>query len=71
MDTPEGGLQAYERVELSDRLQDRKWLSRFGEGTVGAAYRGFIDSRNLSAYGLAQESAKVADTEIEAAHPRA
>lgn len=71
MDTPEGGAQAYERVELSDRLQDRDWLATFTEGTVGAAYLAFIDSRNLSAYGLAQESAKVADTEIEAAHPRA
>ncbi len=71
MDTPQGGIQAYEQVELSDRLQDRQWLAGFAEGTVGAAYLTFIDSRNLSAYGLAEESAKVADTEIEAAHPRA
>lgn len=71
LDTPEGGLQAYERVELSDRLQDRRWLARFAPDTVGAAYRTFVETRNLSAYGLADESRKVADTEIEAAHPRA
>ena len=71
LDTPEGGLQAYERVELSDRLQDRRWLARFAPDTVGAGYRTFVETRNLSAYGLADESRKVADTEIEAAHPRA
>lgn len=38
---------------------------------MGAAYRDFIDAQNFSAYGLADESRKVADTEIEAAHPRA
>ena len=71
LDTPEGGVQAYARVELSDRLQDRRWLARFAPDTVGAAYRTFVETRNLSAYGLADESRKVADTEIEAAHPRA
>ena len=71
LDTPEGGRQAYERLELSDRLQDRVWLAQFGPGTVGAAYRAFIEPQNFTAYGLAADSRKVADTEIEAAHPRA
>jgi ubiquinone biosynthesis protein COQ4 len=71
LETPEGGQQAYAQVELSDRLQDRDWLAGFAPGTVGAAYLAFIDARNLSAYGLADESRKVADSEIEAAHPRA
>ncbi|MBI1683655.1 ubiquinone biosynthesis protein [Caulobacter hibisci] len=71
LQTPEGGAQAYGQVELSDRLQDRAWLDGFVAGTVGAAYRDFIDARSLSAYGLADESRKVADSEIEAAHPRA
>jgi len=71
LETPEGGQQAYAQVELSDRLQDRDWLAGFAPGTVGAAYLAFIDVRNLSAYGLADESRKVADSEIEAAHPRA
>ena len=69
--TPEGGLQAYRRQELADRLQDRNWLDQFEAGSVGAAYRDFIDAQNFSAYGLADESRKVADSEIEAAHPRA
>lgn len=69
--TPEGGLEAYQRVELADRLQDRDWLATCPEGSVGAAYLAFIDELNFSAYGLASESKKVADSEIEAAHPRA
>lgn len=71
MDTPAGGKQAYERLELSDLLQDRQWLAQFKPGTVGAAYCAFIDPQNFTAYGLAEDSRKVADTEIEAAHPRA
>ncbi|WP_312145179.1 Coq4 family protein [Brevundimonas sp.] len=71
LQTPEGGVQAYSRPELADRLQDRAWLEQFERGTVGAAYRDFIDAQNFSAYGLADESRKIADSEIEAAHPRA
>jgi len=67
--TPEGGRIAYEREEFADRLSDRAWLESFGPGTVGAAYRDFIAPRGLSAEGLADESRKVADTEIDAAHP--
>lgn len=66
-----GGVQAYQRLELADRLQDRRWLDCFEPGTVGAAYRDFIDAQNFSAYGLADESRKISDSEIEAAHPRA
>ncbi len=69
--TPEGGVQAYRRLELADRLQDRAWLKALPQGSVGAAYLDFIVAQDFSAYGLADESRKVADTEIEAAHPRA
>lgn len=69
--TAEGGRIAYERDEFADRLSDRAWLESFGPGTVGAAYRAFIAPRGLSAEGLAQESRKVKDTEIDAAHPYA
>lgn len=69
--TPEGGLEAYRRVELADRLQDRAWLQTLPQGSVGAAYLDFIVAQDFSAYGLADESRKVADSEIEAAHPRA
>ncbi|WP_395945533.1 Coq4 family protein [Brevundimonas sp.] len=67
----EGSRQAFLMIELADRLQDRAWLDALPSGSVGRAYLTFIDERNLSAYGLADESRKVADTEIEAAHPYA
>lgn len=69
--TAEGGRIAYEREEFAERLSDRAWLASFGPGTVGAAYRAFIAPRGLSAEGLAEESRKVPDSEIDAAHPYA
>jgi len=68
---PEGGRQAFLMEELADRLQDRVWLSSFPTGSVGRAYLDFIAERDLSAYGLAEESRKVSDTEIDTAHPYA
>jgi ubiquinone biosynthesis protein COQ4 len=40
-------------------------------GTVGAAYRDFIAPRGLSAEGLAEESRKVPEADVDAAHPLA
>lgn len=71
LETPEGGRQAYLMNELADRLQDKAWLRALPAGTVGAAYLAMIEERDLSAYGLADESRKVADSEIDAAHPTA
>lgn len=71
LEQTEGSRQAFQMVELADRLHDRAWLKSLPAGSVGRAYLDFIDERNLSAYGLADESQKVADTEIEAAHPYA
>lgn len=71
LEQAEGGRQAFLMTELADRLQDKVWLRSLPEGSVGRAYLEFIEERNLSAYGLAGESRKVADTEIEAAHPYA
>jgi ubiquinone biosynthesis protein COQ4 len=71
LSTPEGGRIAYERVELAQLLGDDAWLDSFAPGTVGAAYRDFIRSENLSAEGLAEESRKIEDADIEAAHPLA
>jgi ubiquinone biosynthesis protein COQ4 len=51
--TPEGGRLAYQRLELVQRLTDRSWLNQFAPGTVGAAYRGFLDKTGYSADGLA------------------
>src|SRR5580704_8064954 len=54
--TPNGGRLAYEHVELAPRLMDDAWLDSFAPGTVGAAYRHFIRSENISAEGLAEVS---------------
>lgn len=67
--TAEGGRQAYLGKELADRLQDRAWLESLPADSVGAAYLAFVDERDLSAYGLADESRKVEDVDIDAAHP--
>lgn len=71
LSTPEGGRIAYERDEFAARLSDTAWLASFGPGTVGAAYRDFIAPRGLSAQGLADESRKVPDADIDALHPLA
>jgi len=52
LQTQGGGRLAYERVELAPRLMDDAWLDSFADGTVGAAYRHFVRSENLSADGL-------------------
>ena len=71
LSTPEGGRIAYERDEFAERLSDPAWLAQFGPGTVGAAYRDFVGPRGLSAEGLAEQSRKVAEADVEAAHPLA
>ena len=69
LSTPKGGYIAYQREEFAERLSDQAWLNSFGPGTVGAAYRDFISPRGLSAEGLADESRKVVDNDVDAAHP--
>src|ERR1700728_2174344 len=51
-EAPNGGRLAYEHVELEPKLMDGAWLDSFADGTVGAAYRHFVRSENLSAEGL-------------------
>jgi len=69
--SPQGGRIAYEREEFCDRLSDTAWLETFGPGTVGAGYRAFIAPRGLTAEGLAEESRKTAERDIDAPHPYA
>jgi ubiquinone biosynthesis protein COQ4 len=70
LQTVEGGRLAYERVELVEKLTNREWLSQFAPGTVGAAYRNFIESTGYSADGLEQIAKEVhGDRRIE--HPYA
>ena len=68
--TLQGGRIAYERVEMADKLMDQAWLDSFAPGTVGAAYRDFIRSEELSAEGLAQIS-RQGEQGIDLAHPHA
>jgi ubiquinone biosynthesis protein COQ4 len=57
--TPEGGRIAYRREELVGKLTDPEFLGQFGPGTVGAAYRAFLDRTGFSADGLAAVSKQV------------
>ena len=66
----DGGRMAYEATELAPKLMDDAWLDSFAPGTVGAAYRDFIRSEQLSAEGLAEVSRSVGD-DIEVKHPYA
>jgi ubiquinone biosynthesis protein COQ4 len=68
--TPQGGRLAYEGVELEARLMDDAWLDSFAPGTVGATYREFVRSENLSAEGLAEIS-RQRHGKVEVKHPYA
>jgi ubiquinone biosynthesis protein COQ4 len=70
LETAQGGRLAYERVELAPRLMDDAWLDSFAPDTVGATYREFIRSENLSAEGLAEIS-RQKHGKVEVSHPHA
>ncbi len=53
---PGGGRIAYARVELADLFSDRAWIDSLPDGSVGAAYRAFLDRTGFSAQGLADIS---------------
>jgi len=69
LETPEGARVAYRRVELVQKLSDPQWLSQFAPGTVGAAYRAFLNRTGFSADGLADVSKQISPREEE--HPYA
>lgn len=68
--TPEGGRIAFERQEFADKLMDDAWLDSLPEGSVGAAYREFIRTEQLSADGLAEIS-REGRNDIDEPHPYA
>ncbi|MEG3163472.1 Coq4 family protein [Sphingomonas sp. PB2P19] len=68
--TEQGGRIAYERVELATRFADPAFVAAFKPGTVGAAYRQFLESTGYSADGLVEVS-KVAPMLDDMAHPYA
>ncbi len=70
LETREGGRIAYERPEFSHRLMDDAWLDRLPEGSVGAAYRHFIRSEQISAEGLIEISRQGAPA-VDEQHPYA
>lgn len=68
--TFEGGRIAYERREMAERLMDDAWLDSLPAGSVGATYRDFVRSEQLSAAGLAAISVQGTRQVVEA-HPHA
>lgn len=71
LSSAEGGRIAYHRVELSQRFSDRAWIDTLPEGSVGAAYRAFLDRTGYSAQGLAEVSYADAEIERNVEHPHA
>ena len=70
--TVQGGRLAYQRTELALLFDDRGFTGKFPIGTIGHAYRAFMDSENLSADGLAQVSREAGNANlIEIQHPLA
>ena len=68
--TRAGGRLAYDHVELAPKLMDDAWLDSFTPGTVGAAYRQFIRTENISAEGLAEIS-RQRQSRVQDEHPYA
>ncbi len=66
-----GGRIAYRRLELAQKLADRAWIDGFAAGTVGAAYRDFLDSTGYSAQGLAEVSMAEGVFQGDVEHPYA
>lgn len=56
LSTRQGRRLAYQRIELAERLTDPAYIASFAPGTVGAAYRQFLEKTGYSADGLAKVS---------------
>lgn len=56
MRTEGGPRQVYRRVELAERFSDPAYIAGFAPGTVGAAYRAFLERTGYTAAGLAEVS---------------
>ncbi len=54
--SPGGPAMAYRRVELAQRFSEPDFIASFAPGTLGAAYRAFLESTGYSAAGLAEVS---------------
>lgn len=69
--TAKGGRIAHDRVELAQRFSDPAFVASFAPGTVGAAYRQFLESTGYSAEGLVEVSRLKGDSAEDMAHPYA
>jgi len=67
--TTQGGRLACEQAELAERLSDSAFVAGFAPGTVGAAYRHFLETTGYSADGLVQVSKVISEDQV--AHPYA
>lgn len=67
---PGGGRIAFRRTELAELFSDRDYVATFRPGTVGAAYRNFLDRTGYSAKGLAEVS-EADNVPHDAEHPYA
>ena len=65
----QGGRIAYDQVELARRFSDPDFVASFAPGTVGAAYRNFLETTGYSADGLVEVSR--IDNDEDMAHPYA
>ncbi|HEV2567318.1 Coq4 family protein [Sphingomonas sp.] len=54
LEAPGGGRIAYRRTELAQLFSDPSYIASFKPGTVGAAYRDFLNRTGYSAMGLAE-----------------
>jgi ubiquinone biosynthesis protein COQ4 len=70
LETQQGGRIAYERPEFARLLMDDAWLDSLPAGSVGAAYRHFIRSEQISAEGLIEISRQGAPA-VDEQHPYA
>lgn len=71
LETPQGGRIAFQRQEFATLLMDDAWLDSLPEGSVGAAYRHFIRSEQISAEGLIEISRQSAPASVDEQHPYA
>jgi ubiquinone biosynthesis protein COQ4 len=70
LETQQGGRIANERPEFARMLMDVAWLDSLPDGSVGAAYRHFIRTEQISAEGLIEISRQGA-TAVDEQHPYA
>lgn len=67
--SPEGGRIAMNAQELAPLFDVHATLRQLPDGSVGRAYLSFVEAQQLSAEGLAAESRKTGESEIDAEHP--